>query len=174
MDHSKIIFPFRVKRARIILCFIFVVVVIVLGFKSIIQITKKSCKIIDIICSNHLQVHHLHTNEHICNDCLCTFDINERIIIHFNYKIKHFQDWGIKMIQNNMTALIKTKYHKWFFFLLFCFLGGIIYIWYSIVLLYKELKAEEEANTGVQMAYVDESPAQLQNLPPYSVMISDK
>lgn len=36
------------------------------------------------------------------------------------------------------------------------------------------MKAEEEANTGVQMAYVDETPSQMQNLPPYSVMISDK
>ena len=59
-----------------------------------------------------------------------------------------------------------------FFFLFFS--GGVIYIWYSIVVLYKEMKAEEEANTGVQMAYVDETPSQMQNLPPYSVMISDK
>lgn len=33
------------------------------------------------------------------------------------------------------------------------------------------MKADEEANTGVQMAYVDETPSQL---PPYSVLTIDK
>lgn len=33
------------------------------------------------------------------------------------------------------------------------------------------MRAEEEANTGVQMTYVDESPTQL---PPYSVLTIDK
>lgn len=37
--------------------------------------------------------------------------------------------------------------------------------------LYKQMKADEEANTGVQMAYVDENPSQL---PPYSVLTIDK
>lgn len=51
------------------------------------------------------------------------------------------------------------------------FPGGFIYIWYSIVALYKQMKAEEDENTGVQMAYVDEAPSQL---PPYSVLTIDK
>lgn len=33
------------------------------------------------------------------------------------------------------------------------------------------MKAEEEANSGVQMAYVDEAPSVL---PPYSVLTIDK
>lgn len=40
-----------------------------------------------------------------------------------------------------------------------------------MVMLYKQLKAEEDAHTGVQMAYVDETPTQL---PPYSVLTIDK
>lgn len=54
------------------------------------------------------------------------------------------------------------------------FLGAIIYIWYCVVTLYKEMKAEEEANTGVQMAYVDETTNQRNQLPPYSVLTIDK
>lgn len=55
--------------------------------------------------------------------------------------------------------------------LLVSIFGGIIYIWYSIVSLYTQMKAEEEANSGVQMAYVDEAPS---TLPPYSVLTIDK
>ncbi|XP_031618158.1 uncharacterized protein LOC116337620 [Contarinia nasturtii] len=49
--------------------------------------------------------------------------------------------------------------------------GGVLYIWFSIVTLYKEMKAEEQANSGVQMSYVEENPSQL---PPYSVLTIDK
>lgn len=52
--------------------------------------------------------------------------------------------------------------------------GGIVYIWYCIVALYNEMKAEEEANTGVQMAYVDEASNQRNQLPPYNVLTIDK
>lgn len=40
--------------------------------------------------------------------------------------------------------------------------------------LYNEMKAEEEANTGVQMAYVDEESNQRNQLPPYNVLTIDK
>lgn len=36
------------------------------------------------------------------------------------------------------------------------------------------MKAEEDANTGVQMAYVDETTNQRNQLPPYSVLTIDK
>lgn len=52
--------------------------------------------------------------------------------------------------------------------------GAIIYVWYSIVSLYRQMKAEEEANTGVQMAYVDETTNQRNQLPPYNVLTIDK
>lgn len=58
-----------------------------------------------------------------------------------------------------------------FQYICFIFSGAILYIWYSIVTLYRKLKEDEEANTGVQMAYVDETPSQL---PPYSVLTIDK
>ncbi|XP_055323982.1 uncharacterized protein LOC129578829 [Sitodiplosis mosellana] len=78
-------------------------------------------------------------------------------------------------IVSYMVDIIVISLEAWNYLILsivcMTIFGGVIYIWYAIVLLYKEFQAEEEANTGVQMAYVDEAPSQL---PPYSVLTIDK
>jgi len=79
--------------------------------------------------------------------------------------------WIISSMVEIIITSIELSTHLIPAIVLVAIFGGIIYIWYSIVTLYKQMKAEEEANTGVQMAYVDETPSQL---PPYSVLTIDK
>lgn len=79
--------------------------------------------------------------------------------------------WIVSTLLEIIITTIELSTHLIPAIVLVAIFGGIIYIWYCIVSLYNQMKADEEANTGVQMAYVDETPSQL---PPYSVLTIDK
>lgn len=82
--------------------------------------------------------------------------------------------WIISSLLEIIITTIELSHHLIPAIVLVAIFSAIIYVWYCIVTLYKEMKAEEDANTGVQMAYVDETTNQRNQLPPYSVLTIDK
>lgn len=108
---------------------------------------------------NKTKILHIQYQQHL--KCL-----NENVERNEKKKNKTCHDHGCKSIFIH-NALFFSSF--WLFFDVFT--GGVLYVWFSIVMLYKEMKAEEEANSGVQMSYVEENPSQL---PPYSVLTVDK
>lgn len=111
--------------------------------------------------------------------CSCSPHIS--IFTNFTYsdeKKNNATQFGIPQCLMPVCSLYKINEYRFidffffFFFSLFtAIIFGIGYTWYSVLSLYFQFKNEDEANTGVQMAYVDEAPSQL---PPYNILTIEK